>query len=493
MNNCQSCGCTPCCCPSGGACANPSVLANARLIDPVISGGSWIGGTLSGPTINGGTLNGSNLVGATLDCTTIGCTQAPGTCDNTVATTGFVCQALADSISGANAAFCAAVDVCLAGSPSACSQAISCINTTPGALFNPIIFDPAVFATTLTIGVSRFATLLEVQGSSCSLMLDPCTLGAFWSAGGPNALWTAFEAAVCSAGVLCFAPINNPVFTGDPQAPTPAPGDNDNSLATTAFVTAAVAAGGFAPLASPVFTGNPQGPTPAPGDNSTSLATTAYVQNELTLLLAPSVAFCTAVGACGYALLVSPAFTGTPIAPTAAPGDSSASIATTAFVQGEITTAIATFTGGPIFNSAVTVGNVAATETDAFSHVIAANTLAVNGDAIEIEAAGTFAGTVSVDKRIRVLFGAAIVFDSGLLAITVASSWHLVCTIVRTGVSAEKIVTTLTTSDTTIQAIAQYSTAAQNTAVGQTTKLTLNGTLANDVIAEFYRDRLVSA
>jgi len=35
-----------------------------------------------------------------------------------------------------------------------------------------------------------------------------------------------------------FAPINNPVFTGDPQAPTPATADNDTSIATTAFVKA---------------------------------------------------------------------------------------------------------------------------------------------------------------------------------------------------------------------------------------------------------------
>jgi hypothetical protein len=37
-----------------------------------------------------------------------------------------------------------------------------------------------------------------------------------------------------------YAPINNPILTGDPQAPTAAPGDNDTSIATTAFVTAAI-------------------------------------------------------------------------------------------------------------------------------------------------------------------------------------------------------------------------------------------------------------
>jgi hypothetical protein len=38
-----------------------------------------------------------------------------------------------------------------------------------------------------------------------------------------------------------FAPINSPVLTGDPQAPTASVGDNDTSLSTTAFVQAAVA------------------------------------------------------------------------------------------------------------------------------------------------------------------------------------------------------------------------------------------------------------
>jgi hypothetical protein len=37
---------------------------------------------------------------------------------------------------------------------------------------------------------------------------------------------------------LGFAPLASPVFTGDPQAPTPATADNDTSIATTAFVKA---------------------------------------------------------------------------------------------------------------------------------------------------------------------------------------------------------------------------------------------------------------
>jgi len=40
-----------------------------------------------------------------------------------------------------------------------------------------------------------------------------------------------------------LAPLASPVFTGDPKAPNPAPGDNDTSIATTSFVNATVNAG----------------------------------------------------------------------------------------------------------------------------------------------------------------------------------------------------------------------------------------------------------
>src|SRR5436190_8337038 len=50
------------------------------------------------------------------------------------------------------------------------------------------------------------------------------------------------EAAARAAADALLAPLADPVFTGDPKAPTAAPGDNDTSIATTAFVTAAVAA-----------------------------------------------------------------------------------------------------------------------------------------------------------------------------------------------------------------------------------------------------------
>jgi hypothetical protein len=44
------------------------------------------------------------------------------------------------------------------------------------------------------------------------------------------------SAAIPIAGSGTYATLNSPVFTGDPQAPTPAAADNDTSIATTAWV-----------------------------------------------------------------------------------------------------------------------------------------------------------------------------------------------------------------------------------------------------------------
>lgn len=74
-----------------------------------------------------------------------------------------------------------------------------------------------------------------------------------------------------------FAPLNSPIFTGDPQAPTPAANDNSGSLATTAWVQEQ----DYATLNSPALTGTPTAPTAAAGTSTTQLATTAFVANSI--------------------------------------------------------------------------------------------------------------------------------------------------------------------------------------------------------------------
>jgi hypothetical protein len=127
------------------------------------------------------------------------------------------------------------------------------------------------------------------------------------------------------------------VFTGDPQVPTAAPGDNDTSAASTAFVTAADNAVKAllnlkADIASPTFTGDPKAPTPADADNDTSIPTTAWVRRNFATFN-PASPPPAGTDLSAYAPLASPTFTGDPKAPTPAPNDNDTSVATTAFVM----------------------------------------------------------------------------------------------------------------------------------------------------------------
>ena len=146
-----------------------------------------------------------------------------------------------------------------------------------------------------------------------------------------------------------FAPINNPILTGNPQAPTPAAGDSDKSIATTEFV-----ATSFAPINNPIFTGDARlSVTPVATDNDTSIATTAFVHTAVAPL----------------APINSPAFGGTPTAITPGVGSNDTSLATTAFV-GTAIQPLATlitphFTGtpsAPTPPAASTDGSIATTQ-----------------------------------------------------------------------------------------------------------------------------------
>lgn len=104
---------------------------------------------------------------------------------------------------------------------------------------------------------------------------------------------------------------------------------------------ALITAAGIAPLASPALTGVPTTPTAAPGTNTIQIASTAFVTGALGSYLT------TAAAASTYAPLASPALTGVPTAPTAAPGTSTIQLATTAFV----TTALGTLVFTKSFTS----------------------------------------------------------------------------------------------------------------------------------------------
>jgi len=92
---------------------------------------------------------------------------------------------------------------------------------------------------------------------------------------------------------------------------------------------------------SPAFTGTPTAPTADYGTNTTQLATTAFVQGEK----------------------ASPTFTGIPVAPTAAAATSTTQIATTAFVQAQkISPAFTGIPTAPTANAGTNTTQLATTE-----------------------------------------------------------------------------------------------------------------------------------
>jgi hypothetical protein len=218
--------------------------------------------------------------------------------------------------------------------------------TSPGAI--PITTNPP-----LGDASTRIATTLFVDGSVEDLRN-----------------WVEQQNFAFDQQLTAYAPLASPQFSGIPTAPTAPPATSTGQLATTAYVMAAVQAStsgvvsfngrtgivdlldtditnaGGALLVSPVFTGTPQAPTAVAGTDTAQLATCAFVLNELGGASIGVMSFNGRGGAvvltgaditgAGGALLAGPAFSGTPTAPTAASGDASQQLATTAFVTSAI-------------------------------------------------------------------------------------------------------------------------------------------------------------
>lgn len=179
-----------------------------------------------------------------------------------------------------------------------------------------------------------------------------------------------------------YALLASPTFTGNPTAVTQTQGDNSTRLATTAYVDTGlgtklgataqatdsaklggVAAASYAPLNAPAFTGNATAITQLAGDNSTKLATTAYVDGGLSGKLgataqAADAAKLGGVVATSYALLASPAFSGTPTIGGANIATVNSTVANASSLGGT-TAANYALLNAPNFSGTPTIANVA--------------------------------------------------------------------------------------------------------------------------------------
>ena len=193
-------------------------------------------------------------------------TPAVGDDDTSIATTAFVDNAIADIPGG-----------------------LTLATRNEHLSNNPPTNESAVPAYVLAMIERAIANLLDSPPGA----LD--TLNELAAALGDDANF----ATTVNNAIALRARIASPTFTGTPAAPTQNQSNNSTRLSTTAYVRAAIsallasvpAAGNTlkklydlillrATIASPVFTGNPRAPTPAAGDNDTSVATTAFVRRE---------------------------------------------------------------------------------------------------------------------------------------------------------------------------------------------------------------------
>ncbi|MFJ5406275.1 tail fiber protein [Pectobacterium punjabense] len=132
-----------------------------------------------------------------------------------------------------------------------------------------------------------------------------------------------------------YAPKNSPVLTGTPTAPTTAQTANNTQIATTAFVKSAIAAlinGSPAAMDTLQELANALGNDPH--FSTTILNAITDVKTDATNKLNAHVSILDAHPQ--YAPKASPAFTGTPTAPTAASSSNDTQLATTAFVKAAV-------------------------------------------------------------------------------------------------------------------------------------------------------------
>jgi len=86
---------------------------------------------------------------------------------------------------------------------------------------------------------------------------------------------------VSEVGAQGPAGVPGPPGPQGPPGPSPDDAPVDGHLYGRSDAAWAQIDGVYAPVASPVFNGNPRAPTPAAGDNDTSVATTAFVNNAI--------------------------------------------------------------------------------------------------------------------------------------------------------------------------------------------------------------------
>ncbi len=142
--------------------------------------------------------------------------------------------------------------------------------------------------------------------------------------------------------------------------------------------------------------------------------------------------------------------------------------------------------GGVLSNDIQEVGNVGAGEDDLITYTLVANSLNTTGDYIEIIVFGTLASN-SNSKTIALKFGGQTIYTTEANTAN-GGTWYLRALIFRNGSSAQKIIVTVDSDNTTLQNDSQYSanytSGTQDLTSDQIIKCTGEGVADNDIIQQ---------
>jgi hypothetical protein len=123
--------------------------------------------------------------------------------------------------------------------------------------------------------------------------------------------------------------------------------------------------------------------------------------------------------------------------------------------------------GGNIFDHNTDAGNSTTTETDLYSDTLPANTFAVNSDKVDAEYGGIFVSSGTATREIKLYFAGTVIFDTGLLTLSLSSAWTMYATVIRVSSTVVRYMVSLTT---------QGASSSAYTSVGELTGLTLSNT-----------------
>lgn len=113
--------------------------------------------------------------------------------------------------------------------------------------------------------------------------------------------------------------------------------------------------------------------------------------------------------------------------------------------------------GGVLFDHYADAGNVGTGEDDLYSDTCAASTLAANGDKVTGTFQGIFAGAVASTQELRIYFAGTKIYDSGALAIGVATnSWMAQVTVIRESSSVVRCSVAISTDFATLFPYSSY-------------------------------------